>query len=86
VTDCNAFDAIAADHHYTPSLGATIPASYGAGSDLYNCGALRTEQLVAFMAASLANDAMLTTSLRNLLGVQFELGMFDGPGAWPPER
>lgn len=28
VTDCNAFDAIHSEHHYTESLEATINASY----------------------------------------------------------
>jgi beta-glucosidase len=64
VTDCNAFDAIHTDHHFTPSLEATINVSYGAGSDLYNCGALRSKQLEGFMSESAANEALLTESLR----------------------
>ena len=79
VTDCNAFDAIHTDHHFTPSLEATINVSYGAGSDLYNCGRLRSKQLEEFMAQSAANEAMLTKSLGHLFGVQMRLGFFDPP-------
>ena len=56
---------------------------YSAGVDLYNCGKLKTQQLVDFMAASPAHTAMLTTSLRHLLRVQLELGLFDPPADNP---
>ena len=86
VTDCNAFDAIHSEHHYTPSLQATINASYGAGADLYNCGGLRSKQLEAFMAESPAGEAMLTESLGHLLSVQMRLGFFDPPALVPYSR
>ena len=77
MTDCDAFDAIHTQHHYTPSLEATIAASFGAGSDLYNCGQLRSKQLEDFMRQSPGNDAMLTENLRHLFHTQMALGFFD---------
>jgi beta-glucosidase-like glycosyl hydrolase len=77
VTDCNAFDAIFTEHHYSANLSATIPLAYGAGADLYNCGRLRSEQLVDFMSESAAHEALLTENLRRLLTVQYDLGLFE---------
>ena len=79
MTDCDAFDAIHTQHHYTPSLEATIAASFGAGSDLYNCGQLRSKQLEDFMRQSPGNEAMLTKNLRHLFHTQMALGFFDPP-------
>ena len=55
----------------------------GAGSDLYNYGALRSKQLEEFMADSPTNEALLTESLSHLLGVQMRLGFFDPPDLVP---
>ena len=83
VTDCNAFDAISSEHHYTPNVTASIPVAYAAGTDLYNCGALKNRDLVDFMSGSSANEELLTANLRRILRVQFELGLFDAPDQNP---
>ncbi|EQC24992.1 hypothetical protein SDRG_17112 [Saprolegnia diclina VS20] len=76
VSDCGAVEDIYAHHKFTNSTAATCDATLRAGMDL-NCGDFLQTHLPSALNQGLVRPETATRALKQLLRVQFRLGMYE---------
>ena len=77
VSDCGAIDDIYIRHKYSKTVEDASAIAVKAGTDL-SCGG-EYASLVKAVKAGLISEAEVDRSVKNLMRIRFELGMFDPP-------